>query len=108
MTSPAVAEAEPPADSLVPTHCDRCRRTATVDHVTLEQNIGALVLRFPKRYRGYLCRECSAHVFWRFTLVTLFFGWWGVISFFVTFGVLYRNLVTYVRTRALPPPRTSA
>lgn len=94
----------PGDDALVPTHCDRCKRTAPVDYVTLEQNIGLVVFRIPKRFRGYLCRTCSAHVFWRMTLITFFLGWWGVISFFVTFAVLYRNAVTYARTRALPPP----
>ena len=91
-------------DALVPTHCDRCKRVAQVDYVTLEQNIGLILFRLPKRFRGYLCRECTAHVFWRFTLITFVLGWWGVISFFVTFVVLFRNVSTYVRTRALPPP----
>ncbi len=91
--------------ALVPTHCDRCKRTAQVDYVTLEQNIGLILFRVPKRLRGYLCRECTAHVFWRFTLITLVLGWWGVISFFVTFVVLRRNFATYLRTRALPPAR---
>ena len=91
-------------DALVPTHCDRCKRTVQVDYVTFEQNIGLIVFRMPKRFRGYLCRECSAHVFWRFTAVTLVMGWWGVISFFVTFAILYRNVATYARTRALAPP----
>jgi hypothetical protein len=94
----------PEGEALVPTHCDLCKRSAQVDYVTLEQNIGLLVFRIPKRLRGYLCRTCSAHVFWRMTLVTFFLGWWGVISFFVTFVVLYRNVATFVRTRALLPP----
>ena len=101
MSTPA---AELPEDGLVPTRCDSCRRVATVDYVTLEQNVGLVVVRFPKRFRGYLCRDCTAQLFWRYTLITVLFGWWGVVSFFVTFAVLARNVSTFLRTRALPPP----
>lgn len=98
------AETSETSEALAPIRCERCHRRAVVDHVTLEQNIGALVLRFPSRVRGTFCRSCISRAFWRCTLVTLVLGWWGIVSFFVTFAVLYRNLQVYRRSRALPPP----
>ena len=96
--------ARPPQqqNQLVPTHCQMCRRQVPVLPVTYRQNIGLLVLRLPKRLDGYLCRTCSAQVFWRMTTISFFFGWWGIISFFFNWGVLFGNLATYSRTQKLP------
>jgi hypothetical protein len=64
--------------------------------VVFLQNIGALFIRFHKRYEGNLCSPCINKVFCEYTLVTLFFGWWGVISFFVTPYFLLNNVIRYL------------
>lgn len=105
MSERALARAEDEThDALMPTRCDVCRRSAQVDFVVLEQNIGLILFRIPKRLRAYLCRDCAASAFWRMTLITALLGWWGVISFFVTVAILVRNVRVYLRTRLLPPP----
>jgi hypothetical protein len=66
------------------------------------QNIGVIVLRFSKTVSGQLCRTCVDEHFWSMTLITLFFGWWGVISFFYTVIALPMNVISYARSRTLP------
>lgn len=100
----STALSSPGEDALVPTRCDRCKRAAQVDNVVFEQNIGLLLFRLPKKLRAYLCRDCAAEVFWRMTSITAVLGWWGIVSFFVTWVILYRNVQTYLRTRLLPSP----
>jgi hypothetical protein len=66
------------------------------------QNIGMLVVRFPKTMRGYLCRTCIGRTFQSYTLTTLFLGWWGIISFFYSLVSIPQNIVTYMGARHLP------
>ncbi len=65
------------------------------------QNIGAVVLRFPRTIRGMLCRRCIDRYFWRMTTITFFFGWWGVISFFYSLYSIPQNIVVFVSSRDL-------
>jgi len=57
---------------------------------------------FHLTYGGYLCRRCISGIFWRFTSVTLLFGWWGLISLIITPIVLVNNVVMYLRGLSLP------
>lgn len=82
--------------------CQVCGRDAPTKHVTLLQNIGFLVARMHKQTTGNLCKSCIKSVGWRYTLVTFFFGWWGVISFFFTLFILPANLFTMLSARSLP------
>ncbi len=82
--------------------CQECGEERPVKHVTLQQNIGLFVMRFPKTLSGILCRDCIGRNFWSYTLITLFLGWWGVISFFYTLFVLPTNVITYIGSRKLP------
>jgi hypothetical protein len=36
------------------------------------------------------------------TLITLFCGWWGVLSFFTTLFILPSNIATYLGAMSLP------
>jgi hypothetical protein len=83
-------------------NCQQCGELRPVKQVQLMQNIGLLVVRFPKTLNGVLCRDCISNVFWRYTLTTLFLGWWGLISFFVTLVAIPTNIVTFVQSRRLP------
>jgi hypothetical protein len=83
-------------------HCQACRRRAPTKLVTFMQNVGCIVVRFPKTTRGYLCRLCISSFFWRYTLITLFFGWWGVISFFYSLVSIPTNIANFLGARSLP------
>ena len=87
------------------TQCHVCGVRADTRRVTLQQNIGALVVRFPRRLEGELCRNCIDSYFWKYTLTTFFLGWWGVISFIMTPIFLIENIATFFSTRSLPAPK---
>jgi len=80
VSPPPVAYAQQPAPA---NHggCQTCGRGAPTKNVTFLQNIGLVLVRLPKTASGAMCRFCIERHFWRFTTVTFFFGWWGVISF---------------------------
>jgi hypothetical protein len=88
--------------SMANTWCQACLRQAPVKQVTFMQNIGLLVVRFPKTVSGQLCRRCIGSFFWRMTLISFFFGWWGIISFFYTLVGIPVNIVNYVGALGLP------
>jgi len=85
--------------------CQSCGRVAETKHVHYRQNIGVIIMRFSKNIDAFLCRDCSNKFFWPFTLTTLFLGWWGLISFFVTLFILPSNLFQYLGTLGLKAPQ---
>ncbi|MEP6895434.1 MAG: hypothetical protein ABI986_07490 [Chloroflexota bacterium] len=85
-------------------HCQSCGREAETKHVHYRQNIGAIVMRFSKNAEGFFCKDCSNKYFWPFTAITLFLGWWGLISFFVTLFVIPSNIIQYLGTLSLKSP----
>jgi hypothetical protein len=89
-------------DNIVRAPCQLCGEDRPLKQVTLMQNIGVLVVRFPKTLSGLMCKECITSKFWSYTLITLFFGWWGVISFFYTLIALPTNIVNFIGSRSLP------
>jgi hypothetical protein len=70
--------------------------------VTFYQNIGALVMRFTSTIDGNLCKSCIHKHFWKFTLVNLTLGWWGLHSLIVTPIFLINNLVRYMLCLPMP------
>jgi hypothetical protein len=56
---------------------------------------------FHKRIGGLFCRDCVDKYFKEYTLTTLLFGWWGVISVFATPVVLLINFCNLFRARSL-------
>ena len=82
--------------------CQDCGVEADTKHVSFHQNIGALFVRFPKSVSGYLCKSCIHKHFWSMTPTTLFLGWWGTISFFVTPFFLLNNIGRYVFCLGMP------
>jgi hypothetical protein len=92
----AHAQQGAPRAGLVGTQCQRCGRHAPVKQVTFMQNVGLLVIRFPKTVSGRLCKRCISSCFWSMTAISFFFGWWGVISFFYTLVSIPTNIVNYV------------
>jgi hypothetical protein len=84
--------------------CQVCGMHAPTRHVDFYENIGMFFARTHQHMTGNLCRSCIGKYFKGYTLTTLFLGWWGLISFFVTPFMLIGNLVNYMKTRSLPGP----
>jgi hypothetical protein len=83
--------------------CQVCGVEAPTKHVAFYQNIGALVMRFYKSVDGNLCKSCIHRIFWKFTLISLFLGWWGVISFIVTPFFILNNFIRYLLCLGMEP-----
>lgn len=78
--------------------CDHCNKTKPTISAGINRHIGAIILFFHKSATGQMCKQCISNVFWQYTLITLFFGWWGAMSLFVTPFVLTNNAVVYIRS----------
>jgi hypothetical protein len=88
--------------------CDACGDTCPTKHVTFYQNIGMVIMRSSKTVEGDLCKACIDRVFWRFTMVTLVFGWWGMISLVVTPLFLINNIARFLGTLSMKSAGTLA
>jgi hypothetical protein len=77
--------------------CQICGSDKTTVFAEFSGNIGALIMRFERSIRGYMCRICMGRQFWKFTAMNFFLGWWGVISFFVTPFYLVINTIVYFK-----------
>jgi hypothetical protein len=81
--------------------CQACGVVAPTQKVLFVQHVGAIVMFFHKRIGGLFCRDCVDKYFKQYTLTTLLFGWWGVISVFATPVVLLINFCNLFRARSL-------
>lgn len=81
---------------------------AETRHASFHQNIGLLVLRLSRSMEGDLCKNCINRFFWQYSLITFFFGWWGIISFICTPIFLIMNLVSYVPSWGMQAPGPGA
>jgi hypothetical protein len=93
-----------PVESL----CKTCGAQAPTKYVEFYQNIGLVVTRQWAKVDGNLCRRCIGGYFRSFTLTTLFLGWWGVISLFITPLILLNNVTRYLLSLRLPEPSLAA
>jgi hypothetical protein len=85
-------------------YCDACRRVAPLRHTRFMQNIGVVVLRFPRTIDGNLCKHCIDKYFFRFTGVTLLLGWWGILSFFYSCFAVPANIANWTRSFGMRAP----
>jgi hypothetical protein len=76
---------------------------APTKHVAFYQNIGLLVMRFSNTIDGNLCKSCIHKYFWKYTLITFFLGWWGIILFIVTIFFLLNNIGRYLFCLGMEP-----
>jgi hypothetical protein len=79
--------------------CQDCKGPGPLAHVELNQNIGAVYMRFTKRISAELCRRCLDKHFWSTTLITTLVGWLGIISIVVAPIYVIGNVVAYSRAR---------
>jgi hypothetical protein len=77
-------------------YCQLCGDYAPIKYVEFYQNVGMFLARQSKSIKGKLCKNCINKNFWDFTLTTLFLGWWGIISFFITPFYLLNNIFRYL------------
>ncbi len=82
--------------------CQSCGAEAPTKHVAFYQNIGALVMRFTRAVEGNLCKSCIHRHFWKFTLVNVTLGWWGLHSLIITPFFLLNNLFRYLSCLGMP------
>ncbi len=90
------------------THCDQCGVQGPTKRATFMQNIGMLIVRFPRTRQGNMCRRCIDQYFWSYTLVTSFLGWWGMISFIYSMISIPTNIINYLGAVRLPEPPQEA
>jgi len=81
--------------------CQICGSLARTKQVEFNQNVGYLLARSYSSIKGRLCKECINKEFRKRTLITLVFGWWGTISFFVTPVYLIGNIFSFIPTIGL-------
>ena len=87
-------------DTAARTRCQMCGAESVTQFVVFHRAIGALVLLFRRRIKGWLCRSCINKYFRSYTLVSVATGWLGVISLFYTVLFLIpNNLFYYFRAR---------
>jgi hypothetical protein len=79
--------------------CDICSSGEPSVHVHLRHNVGMLFMRREYATEGRLCSSCLGQAFRKHQLSNLFLGWWGTISFVMTFIFLIDNIRVYFRAR---------
>lgn len=87
-----------------PDECMFCGSAPAID-VTLRQETGKILWRTRRSLDGAFCRDCGLAAFRSMTNRTLITGWWGVISFFVNWTTIARNVGVQRRIGQLSPPR---
>jgi len=72
---------------------------------TFRGHRGMILLMQFRSVEGPFCRDCGVAAFRQMSAETMWQGWWGVASFFITPVVLLINLVLRNRVTALAPPQ---
>jgi hypothetical protein len=100
----AVPRAGSPVSYATPgrVRCQACGADAPTKFVEFHQNMGALVMRFRRRVRGNLCKQCINQHFWKMTGTTIAVGWLGVISLVIAPIFVINNVVRYIGCLKLP------
>ena len=89
--------------------CQLCGRIGPTKHVHLMQNIGVVVIRFPKTINGHLCKFCIDQNFFKMTAITMLLGWWGMISFVYSLVSIPVNVFNWIGSIGMgEPPEDSA
>lgn len=96
----------PPYD-LSGQNCQNCGLPAETKYVEFYENVGLLVMRQHRSFKGNLCKSCIDYYFWNSTGKTMLLGWWGIISFIVTPFILLNNLFRFIPTMGMKKPPMS-
>ncbi len=82
--------------------CQVCGAHAPVKKLWAAQMIGMIIVFQYSYVNGMICRRCIDKELMQRTLISLFLGWWGVISFFLNWVVLAANIGAFIVSRGLP------
>ncbi|MBN2548452.1 MAG: J domain-containing protein [Anaerolineales bacterium] len=78
--------------------CSICLLPRKTAQVAFVQIIGMIVVFHSSEIKGNLCARCAEERFWKYTIITLMFGWWGITSAFITPILLISNIWNYGKT----------
>jgi hypothetical protein len=83
--------------------CRLCGSTPAVN-VRIREHNGRIIFMVSKTRRGPFCRSCGLALFRQMQNSTLYQGWFGMVSFFITPIILFLNVLAWLRLQALPHP----
>jgi hypothetical protein len=86
-----------------PLACKLCGSTPAAN-MTIHEHNGRLLWMVHKTNKGPFCRDCGTALLRHHQNSTLFQGWFGIFSFFITPVTLLLNLVAWQKVKALGPP----
>jgi hypothetical protein len=95
--------AVPPGGAGQPLACKLCGSTPAAN-VTIHEHNGRLVWMVHKTNKGPVCRDCGIALLRHHQNSTLYQGWFGWLSFFITPVTLLLNLNAWRKVKALGPP----
>jgi hypothetical protein len=75
--------------------CDLCNSGEAAVQVRLRHNVGMLFMRREYETDAKLCAKCLGQAFRKHQLSNLLLGWWGMISFVMTWVYLVDNFRVY-------------
>jgi hypothetical protein len=101
---PAPAGAVPTTKAGQPLVCKLCGSTPAAK-MTIHEHNGRLLWMVHKTNKGPFCRDCGTALLRHHQNNTLFQGWFGIFSFFITPITLLLNLGAWRKLRALGPPQ---
>jgi hypothetical protein len=85
-------------------NCQFCGERPASRYVAFYQIIGIVIVFFIRSVKGDLCSVCIHKCFWYCTIISLLFGWWGVISFCLTPFFIILNVLYYVGLLGMESP----
>jgi len=77
--------------------CSYCRQDKPVRELEFSYAIGLVFYSFDDNRRGYICAECAELIFWKYTAITLWLGWWGLRTFFFSWLYITENIINYIK-----------
>jgi hypothetical protein len=87
-----------------PLACKLCGSTPAAN-MTIHEHNGRLLWMVHKTNKGPFCRDCGTALLRHHQNSTLFQGWFGIFSFFITPITLLLNLGPWRKVKALGPPQ---
>jgi hypothetical protein len=87
-----------------PLVCKLCGSTPAAN-MTIHEHNGRLLWMVHKTNKGPFCRDCGTALLRHHQNSTLYQGWFGIFSFFITPITLLLNLGAWRKVKALGPPQ---
>jgi hypothetical protein len=87
-----------------PLRCKLCGSTPAAN-MTIHEHNGRLLWMVHKTNKGPFCRDCGTALLRHHQNSTLYQGWFGIFSFFITPITLLLNLGAWRKVKALGPPQ---